>query len=260
MSLDLLSQAILPAQQAVLQHRLYASIRTADDVRTFMRYHIYAVWDFMSLLKELQRRFTNVGRIWHPPANIRLARMINEIVLGEEADKLDDGRIISHYDLYVSAMKEAGAWTREFEDFYDYSTVSNKLDVAQLAPNPHVERFLRGTFQVIDTGKDHEVAAYFFIGREDLIPEMFLKVVDQLNASGNRFTEFLVYLKRHIDVDGNEHGPLARRMLEEICGADSAKWSEAAAAAVSALEARRALWDGAASLIPEAAGRIPASR
>lgn len=256
----ILEQATRPVQKTVLEHPLYAAIRSAEDVRIFMRYHIYAVWDFMSLLKALQRRFTNMERIWHPPANASLSRMINEIVLGEEADKLDDGRVISHYDLYVNAMKQAGAWTEEFADFYDFSTVSDKLDVAQLAPNPHVEHFLKNTFRVIDQGKDHEVAAYFFIGREALIPDMFLKVVEQLNDGKNAFGELMLYLKRHIDVDGNEHGPIASRMLAELCGADEKKWTEAAAAAVTALESRRMLWDGAyAAILARSTAPIPAS-
>jgi hypothetical protein len=245
-----LEAALQPAREAVLGHPLYAAIRTADDARAFMRYHIYAVWDFMSLLKELQRRFTNVERIWHPRPNPRLARMINEIVLGEEADKLADGRVISHYDLYVSAMKQAGSWNGEFVDFYDYSTVSGKLDVAQLAPNPHAEHFLKKTFSAIDTAKDHELAAYFFFGREALIPDMFIKVVERMNASeDHRFDELLTYLQRHIDVDGGEHGPLAGQILEELCGQDEKKWSEAAASALKALEARKVLWDGALQAI-----------
>jgi hypothetical protein len=240
-----LDQSIKPYQDRVLEHPLYTSIRTEEDVRDFMRFHIYAVWDFMSLLKELQRRFTNVERIWHPRPNARLCRMINEIVLGEEADKLDDGRIISHYDLYVSTMQEAGAWNAEFRDFYDYSTVSSKLSAEQLAPNSYVEHFLKQTFRAIDSSKDHELAAYFFFGREALIPDMFVKVVESLNASGKGFGELMVYLQRHIDVDGGEHGPIAARMLAELCGSDEKKWSEAAAAAVTALEARKVLWDGA---------------
>lgn len=248
---DILDRAIAPLQQSILEHPLYASIRTGDDVRVFMRYHIYAVWDFMSLLKELQRRFTNMERIWHPRPNPRLVRMINEIVLGEEADQLADGRVISHYDLYVSAMRQAGAWTEEFADFYDFSTVSNKLDVAQLAPNPHVEQFLKGTFRVIDSGKDHELAAYFFIGREALIPDMFFRVVERLSVSGERLDELMTYLQRHIEVDGGEHGPIAGRMLAELCGEDGTKWSEAAASASKALEARKILWDGALKAILE---------
>lgn len=242
---DTLDRAIEPLQKTILEHPLYAAIRTMDDVRVFMRYHIYAVWDFMSLLKELQRRFTNVERIWHPKPNPRLVRMINEIVLGEEADQLADGRVISHYDLYVGAMKQAGAWTGEFADFYDFSTVSSKLEPARLAPNPHVEQFLQNTFDAIDTGKDHELAAYFFIGREALIPDMFFKVVERLSVSNHPLGELLLYLQRHIDVDGGEHGPIAGRMLAELCGSDEKKWGEAANSAAKALRARKVLWDGA---------------
>lgn len=240
---------IAPHRQAVLEHPLYRSLANPDDVRVFMRYHIYAVWDFMSLLKELQRRFTDTSRIWHPRPNAKLCRMINEIVLVEEADKFSDGTVISHYDLYVKAAKQAGAWTEEFENFYDYSQISSQLDVGQLAPNPHVEQFLNGTFQTIDQGKDHEVAAYFFIGRESLIPDMFLRVVRGLAAQTDRLALLTLYLERHIQVDGEEHGPFAEQMLEELCGADPVKWREAAESAIRALETRKVLWDGALSAL-----------
>lgn len=243
-------------KQEVLEHPLYRSLGSPADVRTFMRYHIYAVWDFMSLLKELQRRFTDTSRIWHPRPNAKLCRMINQIVLVEEADQLEDGTVISHYDLYVQAMKEAGSWNEEFESFYEYSQISNQLDVAQLAPNPHVEEFLRETFRAIDQGKDHEVAAYFFVGRESLIPDMFLKVVDGLVKGDDAFETFLIYLERHIQVDGDEHGPLAAQMLEELSGADAQKWQEASQSAVRALRARKILWDGALASLSSRSGAL----
>jgi len=210
-----------------------------------MQFHIYAVWDFMSLLKELQRRFTDIKRIWHPKPNPKLSRVINELVLAEESDKLASGEITSHYDWYVRAMKQCGAWTEQFSDFYDFSEVSPKLEPADLALNPYVEKFLTLTFDVIDTGKDHEVAAYFFIGREALIPEMFLRVVKESDKDENKTSLFIAYLQRHIELDGEEHGPLGETMLTELCQSDTKRWQEAAESAKKALTARKLLWDGA---------------
>ncbi|MBB5343441.1 DUF3050 domain-containing protein [Tunturibacter empetritectus] len=54
------------------------------------------------------------------------------------------------------------------------------------------------------------------------------------------------YMERHIEVDSEEHGPMALRMIAELCGNDNAKWGEAGEAAEIALRARLALWDGIA--------------
>lgn len=249
--MERLQRTVEPHRLAVLNHPLYRALDNIEDVQAFMRHHIYAVWDFMSLLKELQRRFTDTSRIWHPKPNARLCRLINQIVLAEESDQMEDGRIISHYDLYVEAMKQAGAWNSEFADFYDYSGISHQLDVAQLAMNPHAEQFLKATFRVIDHGKDHEVAAYFFIGREALVPDMFLQVIQRIESARDRLNLLIIYLQRHIEIDGGEHGPMAAQMLEELCAGDETKWGEAAQSAVTALRVRKILWDGALGSIRE---------
>jgi len=241
---DNLKCGIKPFRKAVIEHPVYQTIKNMDDIKRFMQFHIYAVWDFMSLLKELQRRFTNVERIWYPRKNAKLSRLVNEIVVAEESDLLDTGEVISHYDWYIRAMKECGSWTEEFNNFYEYSQVSPKLEVSSLAPNPYVEQFLSETFNAIDLGKDHEVAAYFLIGREALIPEMFIRIVEQLGHESQQLTFFTAYLKRHIVLDGEDHGPLAEEMLMELCQDDAKKWQEAQESAQKALQARKTLWDG----------------
>ena len=61
------------------------TIQSLDDLRTFMKHHVFAVWDFMSLLKTLQHEIVPSGKLWLPTIGTRsdIARMINEIVLCE---------------------------------------------------------------------------------------------------------------------------------------------------------------------------------
>jgi len=244
-SIETLAARIAPLRTKLAAHPLYAQIQSAEQLRTFMESHVFAVWDFMSLLKALQSRLTCVDVPWQPTKWPESRRFINEIVLGEESDVFE-GRAISHFELYLEAMRESGA---------DLGPISRLL--AQLsagfrafdletcgAPEP-AQRFVESTFALIETGRIHASAAAFTFGREDVIPEMFRGLVRDLNAQLNgQFAKFQWYLERHIEVDGEDHGPLALRMVEDLCGEDEQLWEEAASAAEAALEARLALWDG----------------
>ncbi len=84
---------------ALLDHPLYADVASIADLRRFMEDHVFAVWDFMSLLKRLQQDVTCTRVPWFPANNARAARLINDIVIGEETDVDPDGTYVSHLDL-----------------------------------------------------------------------------------------------------------------------------------------------------------------
>jgi hypothetical protein len=235
---------IAPLRARLASHPLYASIKTEAQLRRFMESHVFAVWDFMSLLKALQMRLTCVTSPWLPTALPESRRFINEIVLGEESDEFE-GRAVSHCELYLEAMREAGASTAGIHGLVADLSSAPVLEAVERGEIPEGARaFLRATFSLIEGGRVHCLAAAFTFGREDVIPEMFRALVRDLNREQDgRLRTFLWYLERHIEVDGEDHGPLSLRMVADICGADETKWAEAADAAESALEARLALWD-----------------
>ena len=113
--LDIIRSRIAPARARLLAHPLYACMASLDDVRVFMRSHVFAVWDFMSLLKRLQRDLTCVTVPWVPVGDAEVRFLINEIVCGEESDVDPRGGRIAHFDLYLRAMREAGADTSAVE-------------------------------------------------------------------------------------------------------------------------------------------------
>lgn len=230
-------------------HPLYSKINSQQKLQLFMEHHVYAVWDFMSLLKYLQHHLTCTQAPWVPKSTAELRFFINEIVLGEESDEDPSGGHISHFELYKRAMQEAGASYDSIDQvvlsLQQGLSVSASLTQAQ-APAP-AAAFVASTFEIIGRDRLHEVAAAFAFGREDLIPDMFLAMVKELNANDQQFNTFIYYLERHIELDGDHHAGLSALLLSHVCGDDAQKWSEATATAQEALRARIALWDGIAA-------------
>ena len=117
-------------------------------------------------------------------------------------------------------------------------------DALQQANAPQAAQdFVNYNFSLIEAGKAHEIASAFTFGREDVIPDMFIAILDRSATSEDSFIKFRYYLDRHIELDGDEHGPIALKMIEKLCGSDPQKWKEAEAIAVTSLEKRIALWD-----------------
>lgn len=251
-----LAEKLRPLYARLANHRLYTTFETIDDLRLFMESHVFAVWDFMSLLKVLQRGLTCVEVPWVPTRFPESRRLVNEIVLGEESD-IYRGMAMSHFELYRRAMQQCDAdlfaidnLLRELEDGADWATA-----LARSGASRPAQSFVRNTFECIATNKLHVTAAAFTFGREDLIPDMFRGFIrDQDERLSGRLSIFRWYLDRHIEVDSDEHGPMALRMIAELCGHDAAKWQEAGVAANQALHARLALWDGIADAIEASRG------
>jgi len=239
-----------------MAHPLYGELRALEDVRVFMESHVYAVWDFMSLVKALQLELTSVRVPWLPPAEPLLARFLNEIVLGEESDDLGRGLCLSHCGLYLLAMKDVGADDAVFREFLGRLSRGRTFSAAAagLAVPPYARRFTAFT---LATAREpvHRVAASFLYGRESVIPDMFRKIVAKVGGQKSaKLKSLVLYLDRHIEVDGGSHGPMARRLLIHLCGASGAKWREAETTARRAIDARLALWDGVLRAIREARG------
>ena len=247
-----LERILTPLKKQLIEHPLYKNIKTLDDLRVFSSYHIYAVWDFMSLVKKLQFELTCTKLPWRPSALPEAGRLINEIVWGEETDLDFKGRPMSHFEMYLEAMKSIKADTSIFYSNYKRLIASpdivNEIEILDLPTA--VADFLKFTFETIHSNKTHCIAAVFTFGREDLIPSLFIEIIKNLGQKDNADIQPMVYyFERHIEVDGDEHGPLALKMVELLCKNDKQKWEEATEAAKIALEKRLALWNSISSQI-----------
>jgi hypothetical protein len=226
-------------------HSLYKKLHTLEDVQTFMSLHVFAVWDFMSLLKAIQINLTCVSIPWTPVKNAELARFINEIVVAEESDHDAHGVVKSHFEMYLTAMDEVNADPSKMHDLLQLlaSNISVEKALESVAIPAAVKAFLNFTFDTIKTNKTHLIAASFTFGREDVIPDMFISIIDKATLENNKsYDSFNYYLKRHIELDGDEHGPLSLRMIEELCGNDAQKWEEVLETGKRALQLRINLW------------------
>jgi hypothetical protein len=153
----------------LLEHPVYAEVASVSDLRRFMEDHVFAVWDFMSLLKRLQQDLTCTKVPWFPVDNPRAARLINDIVIGEETDVDPDGSYVSHLDLYLRAMADVGASTRQFDTFRSLARVGTSVEAAMVRSgvSPHVQAFVAHTMRLAQSGSTEEVLAAFFYARED---------------------------------------------------------------------------------------------
>jgi hypothetical protein len=252
--IDRLEAQISPARDKVVQHLLYARLDSAEAIRVFQEHHVFAVWDFMSLLKSLQRNLTCVQVPWVPTGPTGSRRLINDIVLVEESDELQGG-FISHFELYIEGMRQAGADSQPITEFIDLLRAGRPVVQAladAVVPKPSAE-FVSFTWRLIQDSPVHAQAAAFAFGREDLIPDMFQQVI-RVNEQVGGLDTFVDYLARHIEVDGEEHTPMAMQMLADLCEDDEVKWQECAKTVNLALAARARLWDGIEAAIGERAG------
>jgi hypothetical protein len=233
----------------LLDHPVYAEVDSVEDLRRFMEDHVFAVWDFMSLLKRLQQDLTCTKVPWFPADNARAARLINDIVIGEETDVDPDGNYVSHLDLYLRAMADVGASTRQFDTFRSQARVGTSVEAAMVRAGvpPHVQAFVAHTMALAQSGSTEEVLAAFFYGREDIIPEMFSRLQKTLagarrdNAS---LRNFIYYIERHIELDGDSHGPMGRELLEGLVADSPQRHQRALHAACDSIKARIDLWNG----------------
>ena len=271
------------ARERLVRHRIYGLVNSAARLRRFMESHVFAVWDFQSLLKAMQQRLTCTSIPWVPTPDAEARRLVNEIVLDEESDALPEGGSASHFELYLHGMRNAGADTgpidrmietlragvsqvgkpaatgrhgtaeRIGQDVAGVSQGGKSVatvvgDAMREAGAPEAaQAFVRHSFAVIESGSTHGIVAAFTYGREDVIPDMFRGLVSSLASRDPAWERFHWYLDRHIEADDEKHAPVCRRIMARLCGDDPAKWAEASRMARACVESRIALWDAIAA-------------
>ena len=243
--IDSIINELAPLRQTLIKHPLYNNINSINSIKIFMQMHIFAVWDFMSLLKSLQNTLTCTTTPWIPTEEKLSRRFINEIVLCEESDYNENNETMSHFEMYLQAMEQINANTSLIQQFI--ATIQEKKDIDYALHTVDIEdaikEFVGFTFEIINSKKPHLIAAVFTFSRENLIPDMFIEFVKELNKKPDEnCNKLLYYLERHIEVDGDEHGPMSLNLISQLCDSEE-KWEEAKAVSKEALKKRISLWD-----------------
>lgn len=240
-----------PLIQRIQHHPLYAQMISIENLQRFMEHHVFAVWDFMCLLKELHRRFVSIRAPWFPPEDSLSAHLIGGILREEESDRTPDQQThCSHFELYVHAMRSLHADTRPIEHFLKRlkqgDILIHAMESAELSVI--IQQFVLTTFSFFDQ-ETHILAAAFVYGREAITPVMFTPLIRQLKqaiapSQQALLQPFLHYLNRHIELDHDEHFPQALKFLYHLAGEDEKKWRDIALHARLALQARLDFLDG----------------
>jgi len=253
-----IENAIESSSEALANHKIYDAIKTFEDFRIFMSYHIFCVWDFMNLIKRLQLEFTCCKVPFRPAPNPlaeQMCRFLNEIVLEEESDELEDG-FISHFSYYCKAFEELlDGEQHDFDHVFQfkdkvmqadlhYSELLNESFIPSIA-----KTFMGSTKAQVEHKNILVTASSFTFGREALLPSIFMEILKKpMLKDEERLEKFKVYLERHITLDGDVHSHLAKKLVASICKND-ADWNLAEDAALTAINSRLKYWDSVYDVI-----------
>ena len=229
-------------------YSLPQAITSIADLRLFMEHHVFAVWDFMLLLKTLQQHLAPSGVPWVPPTHPEIAGLVNSLVAEEECDLLPEnlgGPLhLSHFAIYRRAMVEIDANTAVIDAVLQQASKGDLAGAVRHRgiPAPSA-RFLRTTQELISSGEVHALAAAFAYGRELLVPDLFRGLLDRLTVLELPCPTLRWYLERHIILDGDSHGPLAETMVLTLAGNDPAARQTVQTVRRQVLADRSAFWD-----------------
>jgi len=253
-SLDMsrVSDTMHELKQQLMRHQLYQRIDSMEALRCFMESHVFAVWDFMSLVHAMKRHLSPQQKLWTPgpcPANLRT---VYEILRDEETDcwpHPSDGTIhtTSHFEMYRMAMNEVGASTQAIDELVCHAAASTAIpeDVAQWMTLPDdLRSFLNLHLRLVREDHFPAISAAFYYGREAILPDLFEQVLAQPWFQQSHAPLFVTYCQRHIELDGDSHGDLARQIFQWATENDAQKEAMGMEAAVQTLQARLAMLDG----------------
>lgn len=241
-----LNQQLTDFKNKLQAHPAFNSIQSLAELKIFSAYHIFLVWDYMSLLKSLQTQLTCIQTPWKPVQSPYARYLINSLVLKAESDIAADGNYASHYEMYRDAMQAMNADTGLMDNLMAHietdMPVIKAIELSNI-PGP-LKDFLEYTFWVVQKSSLHEQAAVLCYGREGFGHLLLYQRVVALQGNHTNELQPLIYYLRHKnEINEKYHSQLSAILLEQLCGTDEKKWHEASQAANQSLRNRIRLFD-----------------
>ncbi|CAG9319831.1 unnamed protein product [Blepharisma stoltei] len=215
----------------------YSSIKleSLPATRVYMKNFIYQAWAVISTLKALRSKLSPSTVPWYPPEDENSVRYINEILLDEETDVAGQPQqYSSHYNLFIKAMREANGFSEPMETLvtdlrqgmaWDKAFIKNKDQYKHII-SPSTFKYVENEIGIAMNGDLHQIAGFFFLGREETVPDLFSGFVKSLNEKEVNAPLFKSYIQRHIDLDGDLHAPLGEKITQRVCKEDPKMWKE----------------------------------
>jgi len=230
---------IVAAVERCADHKLFLEAYSKRDLQRFMEYHVWCVWDFMSLAKSAQVGLGCYTVPWLPPKDANALRLINDILSGEETDENPGGGYSSHFEIYLDAMDQSGASLSDINLFLLELRESGNLDLAfrKANVNEGSEAFVRSTLEQAGASV-HVVVAVLCLSREELVPLLLNVLQPCIDDYREEFNLLSWYLERHIDLDTKLHGPLSMKLLKRVISARTDIWEECLTAVLKSVNMR----------------------
>jgi len=211
-------QTLIKVSEDVINHPMFKKLNNIYNIKKYSEFQIWCVWDFMSILKQVQNFIFCNDILWLPPENPNAGAAFYRLIESEETDlgfKGGDLNRASHFQSFRAAMQELNADTKNIDNFLELIKTGKTLPEAlnKSGASPQTKSFLLTNNHLIKQSP-YNAIALITLTRENFLPAVFKSLLSYVNEN-EKIELFVWYHKRHIYLDSVLHGPLSIQIFNE---------------------------------------------
>ena len=229
--------------QKLSHHEVYSKVTSRAQISCFMSYHIFAVWNFIKLLKSLQIKTSIALRSQALECSGETRDLIGKIVFAEESELYPYGQPTEYFAVYLGAISEL-----EVNSNFLWTFLTSKHSLQSLKPG--IQELVGYNLTLAETGTIGEIAAAFFCGREPVSYQLFTSIIKILKQDGKECPNLINYTEKLNQENSRQVGTLVLKLLDYFCKDETDKVF-ALQAGLEALNLREQLWNYALAEITE---------